>query len=189
MTGLNSPSHFIATPSSISPTYTPEAPVDSVKGAGAVSVAVEDLRAAPGKVGNDTGLAIKAGNGVISTTVPVKDLVRTAIESELRNRGFTIAGGGAGIAIAITEFDVQHSQSATLMAVQSYSYAAVMIHATVTGAGHKRLYSQPISAQSASADGNDQATLDRALAMAMHNLFADPLFIKAILTAERGPKS
>ena len=189
MTGLNSPSHFMATPSSISPTYTPETPVDSVKGAGAVSVAVEDLRADPGKVGSVTGLAIKAGNGVISTTVDVKQLVQTAIERELQDRGFTIDDGGARIAIAITEFDVQHFVTATLLSQGSTSHAAVMIHLTVTGASNKRRFSTLIFAQGESAEGNDQSALDQALAIAVHKLFADPHFIKAILAAERGPKS
>jgi hypothetical protein len=97
-----------AVPSTVSISYTPEKIVQPVKGAGAVTVTVNDLRADREKVGNTTGMILKAGNGVITSAESVTVIVKTAMESELRNRGFTLSGGGASVRIDVTQFDVQH---------------------------------------------------------------------------------
>jgi len=177
-----------AAPSTVLISYTPENLVQPVKGAGAVRITVNDLRADQDKVGNTTGMVLKAGNGVITTAESVKAIVKTAMESELRNRGFTLSGGTASVKIDVSQFDVQHVVVMNqLFLLKSYnSQAKVMIHVEVTGAGDKHLYSRLVFGQNDSDRNSDEQTLDLALQTALQDLFADPNFIAAILAAEHG---
>ncbi len=180
-----------AAPSTVAISYTPDNAVQPVKDAGAITLAVNDLRANQGKVGNTTGMITKAGNGVITSAESVTVIVKTAMESELRNRGFTLSGGTASVKIDVSQFDVQHLiilHQNQVFPRQSYnSEAKVLMHVGVTGAGGKHLYSRLIFGLNDSDKDSDQQTLDRAMQSALRDLFADPNFIAAILTAEQGP--
>jgi uncharacterized lipoprotein YajG len=176
-----------AAPSTASISYTPENMVQPVKDAGAVTITVNDLRANRGKVGNTTGMIPKAGNGVITTAESVTVIVKTAAESELRNRGFTLSGGTASVKIDVSEFDVQHVILLNLLLLQSYnSEAKALMHVEVTGVGGKQFYSRLVFGQDDSDQNSDEQTLDLALQTALRDLFADPNFIGAILAAEQG---
>jgi hypothetical protein len=170
-----------AAPSTVSISYTPENMVQPVKGAGAVTVTVNDLRADRDKVGNTTGLILKAGNGVINTAESVELTVKTATESEFINRGFTLSGGTASVKIDVSQFDVQHVliwHHNELFARQSYnSEAKVLMHMEVTGVGGKHLYSRLVFGLNDSDKDSDQRTLDLALQKALRDLFDDPNFI------------
>jgi uncharacterized lipoprotein YajG len=178
-----------AAPSTVSISYTPEKMVQPVKDAGAVTITVNDLRANRDKVGNTTGMIPKAGNGVITTAESVTVIVKTAAESELRNRGFTLSGGRASVRIDVSQFDVQHVviwSKNQLFARWGYnSEAKVLMHVEVTGAGGKHLYSRLIFGLNDSDKDSDQQTLDLALQNALRDLFADANFIGAILAAEQ----
>jgi uncharacterized lipoprotein YajG len=156
-----------AAPSTVSLTYTPEKVVEPVKGAGAVTITVNDLRADRDKVGNTTGMISKAGNGVITTTDSVQLTVKTATESELRNRGFTLSGSTASVKIDVSQFDVQHviirHENRLLLPLSYNSQAKVLMHVGVTGAGGKHLYSRLVFGQNDSDQNSDQQTLDLAL--------------------------
>jgi len=178
---------YPAAPSAVSISYTPENTVQPVRGAGAVTITVNDLRADREKVGNTTGMIAKSGNGAITTTESVEVIVRTAMESELRNRGFTLSSGAASVRIDVSQFDVQHTirQPSELLLIQSdNSRAEVLVHVRVTGAGGKHLYSRLVFGQDDSDQDSDQQTLDLALQEALRDLFADPSFIGAIVAAE-----
>ena len=162
--------------------------VQPVKNAGAVTITVNDLRADREKVGNTTGMILKAGNGVITSAGSVTVIVKTAMETELRNRGFTLSSATASVRIDVSQFDVQHVVIRDqLLLLQSYhSQAEVLMHVEVIGAGGKRLYSRLVFGQNDSDRNSDQETLDLAVQKAFRDLFADPNFISAILAAERG---
>jgi uncharacterized lipoprotein YajG len=178
----------VATPSSVSISYTPEKTVQPVKGAGTVSVTVNDLRADQNKVGNEMGAVTKAGDRPILANENVEVVVRSAIETELRDRGFTIGRGTATVAIDISEFNVQRvvEVSNVLLMVRSYhSHADVLMHVAVIGGKRGSLYAKLIFGQSSSRDSADQENLDNALHKALQDLFADQRFTNAILAAER----
>src|ERR1700733_1445232 len=146
----------VSTPSAVSISYTPEKTAQTVKNAGTISVTVNDLRANPSKVGNDTGVINRAGNRTILANENVADVVRSAVEIELKDRGFKIGGGAAAVMIDISEFDVERAVTVAnpFSTAESYhSYAKVLLHVEVTKMGHKPLYSKLIFGQSNSADG------------------------------------
>jgi len=180
-----------AAPSTVAISYTPDNAVQLVKDAGAVTLAVNDLRANQGKVGNTTGMISKAGNGVITSTESVTVIVKTAMESELRNRGFTFSGGIASVKIDVTQFDVAHlviwHKNQLFHRLSYNAEAKVLMHVGVTGAGGKHVYSRLIFGLNDSDKDSDQQTLDLALQTALRDLFGDPNFIAAILAAEQGP--
>jgi uncharacterized lipoprotein YajG len=184
---------YIAVPSTVSLSYTPETKVEPVKAPGTVAVVVNDLRANQSKVGNTAGLVLASGKGVITTSGNVAEVLKFAIVSELRDRGFTVGSGPASVSIDVTQFDVEHvvqAMSGVLEMSSGYNSAAeVLIHVEVTGVGKRRLYSRLVFGQHSSENGSDQQTLDLAFEMAVQNLFADPKFTSAILSAESGQPS
>ena len=184
---------YIAAPSTVSLSYTPETEVEPLKAPGAVAVVVNDLRANRSKVGNTAGLALASGKGVITTSQNVAEVLKFAIVSELRDRGFTVGSGPASVSIDVTQFDVEHvvqAMSGVLEMSSGYNSAAeVLIHVEVTGVGKRRLYSRLVFGQHSSENGSDQQTLDLAFEMAVQNLFPDPKFTSAILSAESGQPS
>jgi len=173
-----------AAPETVSLTYTPEEVARPMKGAGTVTVIVNDLRADPQKVGNVTGKVVQVGKGVITTNCDVKEVVREAVEAELRKLGFSVGATTATVVIDVTHFDLQHA------VVSSHDYkskAEILMHAEVRGAGQKVFYSQLVTGESYSSNGSDEQSLNLAMNRTVANLTTDPKFAKAILTAEGGP--
>jgi uncharacterized lipoprotein YajG len=177
-----------AAPSTVSLLYTPEKMVEPIKGAGMVTVTVRDLRADPKKVGGVSGSVRMTGNGPITTSQDVREVVKNALETELRNRGFSIGANTAFVLIDVTRFDVQHVVAATLIGRHYESHAGILMRVEVRGASQNILYSRLISGESNSKDGSDQQTLNVALEAAAKDLFDDGGFTNAILTADRGLK-
>ena len=174
-------------PTRVAPAYVPEASVATIPGADRVEVSVEvnDLRADQYKVGSVTGAISLAGDRHITSTVDAKALVKSAVEKELASRGFQVNGGPVSVTIDLTEFNLEHVVTASWFKADE-SRAEVVMHVQVRGPNDANAYSRLISGRSGSSPGSDQEILDSALKKAIVDLFHDPSFTAAIVTASGG---
>lgn len=179
-------------PIQVAPEYVPEASVAAMPGAARIDVSVDvnDLRADQNKVGSITGAISMAGERHITSTVDAKSLVKSAVEKELTSRGFLVKGGPVSVIIDLTEFNVEHVVTASWFQADE-SNAEVVMHVQVRGPNDANAYSRLISGRSGpspSTPADDQEILDSALKTAIVNLFHDPSFTAAILTAGGGKR-
>jgi uncharacterized lipoprotein len=172
--------------------YTPADSGEATKVTGAEAIAaritVDDERASKDIVGhksNGFGMEmapITAGNDVPQT-------LQSAIGTELKDRGFTIANAGVPVTVMLTKFDSRFQTGFW----SGTAKAEVVMNVTVKDLnGGNIVYTKLIDAeglnegiQIASSD-NAQIALDRALQKAMSDLFADNNFVAALETAAKG---
>jgi uncharacterized lipoprotein len=164
-------------------TYAPEGGVSHIKGAESigVSVVVNDARAVKDKVsckknGYGMEMAPIISNGDVSS------LVRDAIKTELRNRGFMVDSSGTAVVIELTKFYNDFKNGFWSGTADS----EVDFTAQVKGPGGSISYSKTFSGtysfgvQLASGD-NARESLDEALKNAVKQLMTDQEFISALL--------
>jgi uncharacterized lipoprotein len=171
--------------------YTPSDASETTKVAGAeaiaIKVSVEDERTTKDTVGhksNGFGMEmapIKSNNDVPQT-------LQSAISTELKDRGFTIANAGVPVAVTLTKFDSRFQTGFW----SGTAKAEVVMNVTVKDLNGNIVYTKLIDAeglnegiQLATPD-NAQIALDRALQKAIADLFADNNFVATLEAANKG---
>jgi uncharacterized lipoprotein len=169
-------------------TYVSQTGVAPVAGAGevAVKVGMIDLRSTIYKVSDYEGGEFSTATGILTATNnTASDVVKSAIETELTNRGFSLAGSNVAVMVELSRFYNVFKGgfwSATSMAklnmnVQVKRSDGVIVYTKlITGEGSKK-FLQKESPEIA------KIALDAALQDAMTKLFSDGTFADAVLKA------
>lgn len=125
-----------------------------------------------------------------STNSPV-DVLKGAVEQELKLRGFKLAGGGPQVHVRLLRFFNDYK----LGMFSGDATADVSILLEVKGTDGTSLYSRPIQVQGTLAGvqiangSNAKAALEIGLTNAMNHLRADTAFFNALLKAGRRGES
>jgi uncharacterized lipoprotein YajG len=182
-----------STPQPVDISYTPADSGMATKIAGAeavaVHVSVDDERASKNTVGEmSKGLGMDLAR--ISADNSVPQTLQSAIETELRDRGFAITSLGVPVTVTLTKFENQFR----LGAWSSTDDAEIVMDVVVKDA-RGTIYTRLIDVHGrnkgvefATAQ-NAQIALDRALQRAVADLFADNNFVAALETAGKGSPS
>ena len=169
--------------------YDPQRMVEKLKRADLVKVEVEilDARTIRDKVGymkNDWGVRI----GPIIARNDVADLLKKAIEGELKNRGFELAPGSATVLAELNKY-YYHFEDAGTWTIGGTGVADIVMNIQVKKPNKSILYSKLITEDFKYmflrlTTGKDaKIALDRALEYAMRELFGDAAFIDSISKA------
>jgi len=170
-------------PLPVSLTYTPDSIVHEVPGAEFVyvEVTVNDRRQEKNKVGEFSAVVIT--QPIVTRDDPA-EVIKSGVDSELRNRGFELGKGNASVMIDLDGIEARRSASqARAMTIMSVAVERN------TGA---MLYQKQVSGKASFAtkdnetlSSGSQRVLDDALDDAVRNLVADPTFIKALLETNK----
>ena len=165
--------------------YDPQPNVEKIKRADVVKVKVEisDVRTVRDKVSNKI-------NGYGMETAPiiakndVVDLLKKAIETELRNRGFELADGSVEVLAELTKYYNHFSTGFW----SGRSAAVVVMNVQVKKPDNSILYSKTITGEYShtvqlASGKNAKICLDVALKDAMSKLFADTAFTDSCFKA------
>jgi uncharacterized lipoprotein YajG len=144
-----------------------------------VSVVVTDKR--PTKVVGQkmNGLGMKMADIVSNTDVP--GTLKSAFETELKNRGFTEGGGGNAISVSLGNFENQF----TLGFFSGDATATIGMQVTVTRPNGSVAYDKYITGQAkdwveVAGEDNAQRELDAAMQDGVSKVFADNAFIASL---------
>jgi uncharacterized lipoprotein YajG len=144
-----------------------------------VSVVVTDKR--PTKVVGQkmNGLGMKMADIVSNTDVP--GTLKSAFETELKNRGFTEGGGGNVISVSLGNFENQF----TLGFFSGDATATIGMQVTVTRPNGSVAYERYITGQAkdwveVAGEDNAQHELDAAMQDGVSKVFADSAFISSL---------
>jgi uncharacterized lipoprotein YajG len=180
-------------PLPVSLTYRPDSTVQSVTGAAStrVDVTVKDLRQDKSTLGDANTIAMSFP---IITNDDLAQVLKSAVESELANRGFDLGAGGALAAIDLEGVAVDDHKTFNVDNINDVR-AIVIIGAQVKPDNGKVLYSKVISGKIAFESSRNETfssaserALDYALDEAVRNLMNDPEFIKALLATRNTVK-
>lgn len=164
--------------------YDPQTNVEQLKRAGTIKVSVEisDARPVRDQVGYITGnWGMK-----IAPIIPqndVADLLKRAIETELKDRGFELANGPVQVLAELSKYysDFKFDLGST----ETTGVAEVVMNIMVKKAD-QTLYSKLIAGEYKTTyvrlpgSKDAQIALDKALKKAMSDIFADPAFIDSL---------
>ena len=144
-----------------------------------VSVVVTDKR--PTKVVGQkmNGLGMKMADIVSNTDVP--GTLKSAFETELKNRGFTEGGGGNVVSVSLGNFENQF----TLGFFSGDATATIGMQVTVTRPNGSVAYDRYITGQAkdwveVAGEDNAQRELDAAMQDGVSKVFADNAFIGSL---------
>ncbi len=166
-------------------TYVPQQNVQAIKGADAVpvEVTVEDLQ--PEEYHSlwetqETGFHVEDAAGI----------VKEAAETELKARGFKIAGGGALVSIQLDRFAGRIAANGSL-GLTATAHGFLSMRVQVRAQSGKVLFSRNVGDEAEPISGSPFALglhpvtheLQETLEEAFKGLFADPAFTTAILAA------
>lgn len=179
------------TKAQISINYTPQTNVTKVAGAELVNliVQVSDLRSAKDRVG-----AKKNGYGMemapIVANEEVTETVRQAVETELKQRGFTIEAGDLLLSIQVIRF----YNDFKIGFWAGDAIAELMLETQLRNSEGAIVYSRVVSGEGAkmniqlASGSNAKVALEGALRSGIERLFGDPVFIEALLkSSKRSP--
>jgi hypothetical protein len=172
--------------------YTPDQTVQSVNQADSVQVevTVKDLRQNKATVGD-----AQIGFNIIPVVIydDPTAILKSAVDAELRDRGFKLGSGNAQIEIDLVGMEVLERASIDAFAAAfgttnvSSSRAIVVIATKVRRVSGTILYNKSISGKITLPRGVERP-LDYALDNAVRNLMNDPDFIKALLATRKTVK-
>jgi uncharacterized lipoprotein YajG len=160
-----------------------------------VSVTVEDSRTEDrtrisNKI-NGYGMEMAA----IRANRPVPDIIKDAMEAELRNRGFAVGQGGSSTKLSVNRFFTTFKQGF----FSGDAIGDVKLHAVVLSPSGQTLYERQVDVEGKAANiqlasgSNAADALTDGMAKAMSALFDDPAFIAALAkpatTASNAPNS
>jgi uncharacterized lipoprotein YajG len=156
-----------------------------------VSVMVEDTRTEDrtrisNKV-NGYGMEMAA----IRANRPVPDIIKDAMEAELRSRGFAIGQGGASTKLSVNRFYATFKQGF----FSGDAFGDVKLHATVLSPSGQTLYERQVDVEGnapkimIASGSNATAALTDGMAKAMSVLFDDPAFVVALTKRSATPNS
>ena len=178
----------------VSLTYAPAPIVQPVPGAEAVhvEVMVQDLRQDKSTLG-DVKTAFQ--EVPIATDDEPSQLLKSAVESELRDRGFELGTGDISVMIDLEGVAVEDHRSVSLYSIDSTNEvrAIVIIGVQVKSHAAAVLYSKIVNGKVAfgsngTGSSASQRALDYAFDEAVKNLMRDPEFIKALLATRKTVK-
>jgi uncharacterized lipoprotein YajG len=169
-------------------TYTPQAGVKPVAGAGAVavSVVVNDARTEKDRIG-----AVSSGStetSSILTTNDVPAFVKSVIETELADRGFSLGGSKVQVVAELSVFDSYFSVEGGIIS-GGYASGHVTMDVQVKRADGSKVYEKHVAGECSASDvsysgaNKTRYGLDMALQDAMTKLFEDGSFVEALLKA------
>jgi uncharacterized lipoprotein YajG len=180
-------------PLPISLAYTPEQTVVGVSGAQFVyvDVTVNDKRSAKETVGE---FSSDVATRPIVTHDDLTKLVKSALESELRNRGFELGAGNAVVVVDLNRIEVKRTVKAGSWAnisrpfLEISTQAMAIMNVLVKRKTGEVLYSKQISGkasftgtQNETLSSDCQRGLNYALDRLVRNQMAEPAFINALL--------
>jgi uncharacterized lipoprotein YajG len=152
-----------------------------------VQVTVDDQRPSKDTVGHKTdGFGIQWAK--ITADNNAAQTLQSAIETELKSRGFIISATGVPVSVTLTKFENRF-----ILGVWSgTSEAEIVMNAVVKNSSGNIIYTKVIDAEGIKkgievmSSANAQLTLDRALQNGVTKLFSDGAFIAALQTAAKG---
>jgi uncharacterized lipoprotein YajG len=167
--------------------YDPQTNVEQLKRAGVAKVRVEIYDARP--VRDQVGYITGNWGMKIAPIIPqndVADLLKRAIETELKDRGFELANGPVQVLAELSKYysDFKFDLGST----ETTGVAEVVMNIQVKKAD-QTIYSKLIAGKYKTTyvrlpGGKDaQIALDKALKNAMSDIFADPAFIDSLFKA------
>ena len=144
-----------------------------------VSVVVRDKRPTQVVGQKMNGLGMKMADIVSNTDVP--GTLKSAFETELKNRGFTEGGGGNVISVSLGNFENQF----TLGFFSGDATATIGMQVTVTSPNGSVAYDRYITRQAkdwveVAGEDNAQRELDAAMQDGVSKVFADNAFIGSL---------
>jgi uncharacterized lipoprotein YajG len=144
-----------------------------------VSVVVRDKRPTQVVGQKMNGLGMKMADIVSNTDVP--GTLKSAFETELKNRGFTEGGGGNVISVSLGNFENQF----TLGFFSGDATATIGMQVTVTRPNGSVAYDRYITGQAkdwveVAGEDNAQRELDAAMQDGVSKVFADNSFIGSL---------
>jgi uncharacterized lipoprotein YajG len=144
-----------------------------------VSVVVRDKRPTQVVGQKMNGLGMKMADIVSNTDVP--GTLKSAFETELKNRGFTEGGGGNVISVSLGNFENQF----TLGFFSGDATATIGMQVTVTRPNGSVAYDRYITGQAkdwveVAGEDNAQRELDAAMQDGVSKVFADNAFIGSL---------
>jgi uncharacterized lipoprotein YajG len=144
-----------------------------------VSVVVRDKRPTQVVGQKMNGLGMKMADIVSNTDVP--GTLKSAFETELKNRGFTEGGGGNVISVSLGNFENQF----TLGFFSGDATATIGMQVTVTRPNGSVAYDRYITGQAkdwveVAGEDNAQHELDAAMQDGVSKVFADSAFIGSL---------
>jgi uncharacterized lipoprotein YajG len=144
-----------------------------------VSVVVRDKRPTQVVGQKMNGLGMKMADIVSNTDVP--GTLKSAFETELKNRGFTEGGGGNVISVSLGNFENQF----TLGFFSGDATATIGMQVTVTRPNGSVAYDRYITGQAkdwveVAGEDNAQRELDAAMQDGVSKAFADNAFIGSL---------
>ncbi len=167
--------------------YAPQPAATKVEGARDVNVRVEirDLRPSSDVAYKINGYNMEMAPIIADNDIP--GMVKDAIETELKNRGFAIGGGPVVVLAELSRFR-NHFQIGFWSGTATADFAMTV---TVAGADRKVIFNKLIVAQGVNpgiqlAGGNNaKIALEGALRDAMAKLFDDSAFLNSLMTAAK----
>ncbi|MGA2410681.1 MAG: YajG family lipoprotein, partial [Candidatus Binataceae bacterium] len=152
-------------------------------------VKVKDIRQYKATLG-DAGDSI--GTNPIVTGDDIDAVLRSGVESELRNRGFQLGAGNALVMIELEAVAVRDRTPLAALYIANNARAMVIIGAQVKPANGPVLYSKIIDGKAAfgarateTYSSISERALDYALDDTVRNLAGDPKFIEALLATRK----
>ena len=182
-------------PLPISPTYTPDTTAQAVVGAEKIPVSVEarDSRANKAALGTyNPGF----GSRPFVTSDDLAALLKSGVESELRDRGFELKSSGTTVLIDLQEVEVGRFVTPENLFGSEENRAAAMVvmNVTIKRLDGVEIYGRKIAGQSRLGDLSEQTAssgaqmvLNYALNKAVRTLMADPKFIQALMASPSVP--
>jgi uncharacterized lipoprotein YajG len=156
-----------------------------------VSVTVEDSRTEDrtrisNKI-NGYGMEMAA----IRANRPVPDIIKDAMEAELRGRGFAVGQGGPSTKLSVNRFYASFKPGFFSGDV----IGDVKLHAVILSSSGQTLYERQVDVEGKNANiqiasgSNAAGALTDGMAKAMSSLFDDPAFIAALVKPAATPNS
>jgi hypothetical protein len=182
---------FDSVPLPVSATYLPDRTAPPVSGAEDIPVKVEvkDTRRDQETIGE---FHAPLGSRPITTSDDLARVLKSGVESELKDRGFVLEPSGAIVAIDLEKVEVgrYRNAGALLSPAEDGAAAIVAFNVKLKRGDGTVLYSKRISGavrlpglEDQTLSSGSQQALNYALARAVRNLMAEPGFMKALLAS------
>jgi uncharacterized lipoprotein YajG len=171
--------------------YVPESTVTTISGAqrAVVRVEVDDERGTKSHVGHKiNGYGMEMAEIVADNDLP--QTIKSAVESELRDRGFSLGSDGSLVAITLGKFENRFEMGF----FSGTAIGEISMSVTVKRSGGAIAYTRNIHAEGVNsgvqlATGeNTRIALEAALKNAVDQLFQDSSFVQSLLPQVEAPR-
>jgi len=170
----------------------PYTPINAAPMSGAVPLS---LNVTDGRTSNRTRISVKVtgydtGGAPIRSSRPIPDIVRDALTTEFRNRGFPLAANGRVVTVTIMTFYNSFGTSLGFSSEGDVTLNVAVTNGSVMAYQHIYTGESHTQAMVLMANGsNAAASVSNALQNAIGQMFADAAFVSAltIRTDEKAP--